>query len=269
MFGEKIADLRKERGLSQAELANSLGISRSALSLYEIEKREPDNEILMRIANYFGVSTDYLLGNSVITPNAVQSEKGNAGLAYWIGKTGLDQKAVAKRLGISEDLLEDFMSGALAPPYNILIALSDICEVSTDCLIGLRDKSRDPDLDNVLPFRYNYKIAERIRGLCERENVDQNYLQMLLSLSEKEVYYLIEYGFVPHMSTITTLADYFHVTCDYLLCQVGEQDEKAAMAFRLLNEDNKDIIVGEIKKALLDQRREGTVAAETPLKEAK
>ena len=121
-------------------------------------------------------------------------------------------------------------------------------------------------MDNILPFRYNYRIAERIRALCDKKNVSPEYLRDLLSLSENEVYYLIEYGFVPHMSTITKLANFFDVSCDYLLCQIEDQDEKAAMAFRLLNEDNKDIIIGEIKKALREQKLEGTVAADTPLK---
>lgn len=39
MFGKRIVELRKRRGFTQAELAESIGISRSALSLYEIEKR--------------------------------------------------------------------------------------------------------------------------------------------------------------------------------------------------------------------------------------
>lgn len=76
---------------------------------------------------------------------------------------------------------------------------------------------------------------------------------------------IIEYGFVLHMSTITKLANFFNVSCDYLLCQIEDQDEKAAMAFRLLNEDNKDIIIGEIKKALREQKLEGTVAADNSL----
>lgn len=81
--------------------------------------------------------------------------------------------------------------------------------------------------------------------------------------------YLIEYGFVPHMDTIIKLADYFNVSTDYLLCRIDEQDEKALYSFRQLNEDNKDIIVGEIKKCLKEQRYEESVAAEdNPLMKA-
>lgn len=273
MDGSRITAERERLGLTQAELASRVDVSQKSISKYERSERRPTYETLMKMADLFEVSVDYLLGNSNEKNTTAKSNSANISSAEALKKcvqrTGLSYPEISKRLGITQDLLEDYMSGAIAPPYNILISLSDICEVSTDCLLGLRKGSRAADLDNILPFRYNYRIAERIRALCGKEGISQEYLQDLLSLSENEVYYLIEYGFVPHISTITKLADFFNVSCDYLLCQIGEQDEKAAMAFRLLTEDNKDIIVGEIKKALREQKREGAVAAEIPLKEVK
>lgn len=64
MLNEKIKNLRLDANLTQAELAKNINITRSALSLYELGKRQPDAETLIKIANYFDVSTDYLLGNS-------------------------------------------------------------------------------------------------------------------------------------------------------------------------------------------------------------
>ena len=64
MFGNRIIELRKEQGITQSELAKKIGISRSALSLYEIEKREPDIDTLNRLASYFNVWVDYLSGHS-------------------------------------------------------------------------------------------------------------------------------------------------------------------------------------------------------------
>ena len=63
MLGEILRDLRKRNGLSQAELADILGVSKSTVGMYEQNKRSPhSDEILMRIAGYFGVSIDYLKG---------------------------------------------------------------------------------------------------------------------------------------------------------------------------------------------------------------
>lgn len=64
MFGSRITQLRKQKRLTQKEMAEKIGISRSALSLYELEKREPDFDTVKKIAAYLGVSIDYLTGNS-------------------------------------------------------------------------------------------------------------------------------------------------------------------------------------------------------------
>ena len=60
---EVIYRLRTNMGLSQDELAEKLGISRSAVGMYEQGKREPDFEILDMIADIFDVSIGYLAGN--------------------------------------------------------------------------------------------------------------------------------------------------------------------------------------------------------------
>jgi len=54
--------LRLSRGLSQHELARDLELSAVTISGYETGKREPSLEILERIADYFDVSIDFLLG---------------------------------------------------------------------------------------------------------------------------------------------------------------------------------------------------------------
>ncbi len=61
MLGPRIAALRCQAGLSQAELAARLKISPSAVGMYEQGRREPSLETLVRIGEVFGVTTDYLL----------------------------------------------------------------------------------------------------------------------------------------------------------------------------------------------------------------
>lgn len=61
MLGARIAALRREMGQSQAELAKYLGVSASAVGMYEQGRREPSGAILVALAANFGVSTDYLL----------------------------------------------------------------------------------------------------------------------------------------------------------------------------------------------------------------
>lgn len=61
MLGARIAALRREKGLSQAELAQRLQISASAVGMYEQGRREPSAALLIALAGEFAVSTDFLL----------------------------------------------------------------------------------------------------------------------------------------------------------------------------------------------------------------
>lgn len=61
MLGARIAALRREAGLSQAELAGRIGISPSAMGMYEQGRREPSAETLIAIGRELKVSVDYLL----------------------------------------------------------------------------------------------------------------------------------------------------------------------------------------------------------------
>lgn len=57
----KFKNLRKKMGWLQADVANKLGISPSTIGMYEQGRSQPDTEMLTKIANLFGVTTDYLL----------------------------------------------------------------------------------------------------------------------------------------------------------------------------------------------------------------
>lgn len=63
MNGNKLRALREKKGLLQKELANEIGISTSTIGMYEQGRREPDFETVKKLANYFGVSIDYLADN--------------------------------------------------------------------------------------------------------------------------------------------------------------------------------------------------------------
>ena len=58
----KLKELRKSKGVSQEEAANALGVSFRAYQNYEYEQREPNIEMLNKMADYFGTSVDKLLG---------------------------------------------------------------------------------------------------------------------------------------------------------------------------------------------------------------
>ena len=64
MFSRILRELRDEKNLTQQELADELGVARMTINFYESKRRTPDINFAVKAANYFNVSTDYLIGNS-------------------------------------------------------------------------------------------------------------------------------------------------------------------------------------------------------------
>lgn len=61
-LGQRLRSLRKEKDLTQIELANELKIDKSTIAKYETDKIEPSLSMLVLFLDYFNVSADYLLG---------------------------------------------------------------------------------------------------------------------------------------------------------------------------------------------------------------
>lgn len=64
MFGERLRTLRKEKNLTMKDLGKKFSVAESTISGYEIGNRKPDMQMLQQIADFFDVSTDYLLGRT-------------------------------------------------------------------------------------------------------------------------------------------------------------------------------------------------------------
>lgn len=62
-FGERLKELRKSKGYTQQQLADVFSLSKSSISRYEKELQLPETSTLPKLAEFFGVSLDYLMGN--------------------------------------------------------------------------------------------------------------------------------------------------------------------------------------------------------------
>lgn len=65
MIGDVIKELRKERNISQALLAKNIGVSQKAIDYWERGVNEPKASYIVKLADYFGFSADFLLGRSI------------------------------------------------------------------------------------------------------------------------------------------------------------------------------------------------------------
>ncbi len=61
-FGSRLKELRKQSGLTQQQLADRIGVTKSVISFYELRERSPSPDVLAKLSYIFHVSTDYLLG---------------------------------------------------------------------------------------------------------------------------------------------------------------------------------------------------------------
>ena len=71
----RLRELRRQKGLSMREMGEQIGLSESTVSLYENGRRKPSHELLCRLADFFGVSVDYMLGKDENQSQTKKPEK--------------------------------------------------------------------------------------------------------------------------------------------------------------------------------------------------
>lgn len=99
-FGKRIRALRKQKGLTQIQLADSLYISESYIALIESDKRNPSMEIVTKLADFFCVTTDYLI-------NGKQTDTEMLLLKEWQNTvSGRDEKEIKSALNLVKSFFE-------------------------------------------------------------------------------------------------------------------------------------------------------------------
>ena len=89
MISQRIKELRLENKLTQKELSDFLGLTPKMISFYELGQRVPPSDIILKLADKFKVSTDYLLGNDTPAAEkpAAPSKRDMNDLAKFLNKT--------------------------------------------------------------------------------------------------------------------------------------------------------------------------------------
>lgn len=181
-FGDRLKFLREKNNLSREELAVALNITYSALSKYETNNRFPDKDTLKKIAQYFNVSLDYLMGltdirnpysNNINTPNpkslgkiiSEYRQKNNLSLQDFTTKADLDREYI--------DNLEK--EKVLKSP-----SLGDVCKIAQsmnipemDLLEQIGYVKPNPESDKILK-RCNELLEEYIKS---HKDDDENNLR--------------------------------------------------------------------------------------------
>lgn len=171
--------LREEKKLNQIELGKIIGVSGQALGMYENEKRDMSTDTVIKLANYFDVSTDYLLGksdtrtktdklgNPVVSIPLLGTVK--AGYNYlaeenWVGNVDIDKKLADSGEFFALNVKGNSMSPVLIEGDIVIVKKQDDFE-NGDIVVALINgdeatikKAKKSDSSILLqPFNNNYE----------------------------------------------------------------------------------------------------------------
>ncbi len=144
MIGNMICKLRMKNQYTQEELATYLNLSTSTIGMYEQNRRSPDLDTLLQLAELFHVSTDQLLGIEPYEENDISEPA-----AFTLGqkirclreKEHLTQYELAQKLFLTPKMISFYEHDQRIPPADMLIKLTQIFHVSADYLLGLEYKN--------------------------------------------------------------------------------------------------------------------------------
>ena len=150
-YGQRLKKLRESLGLSQKELTERLNLNRSTYARYETSSTQPDFDTLIKLADYFGVSTDFILTGTrkgqlmvdfnnpeelVETPEYIRF---SIRLKNRMNEKGITVKDLANLVGLTEDFFEKmYLSGALMTRKDDgnLEIIADAVNLPLDYLFG-------------------------------------------------------------------------------------------------------------------------------------
>lgn len=135
-IAEIIKKLRSEKNLTQKQLAEEIGVSKSTVAMWETGDRKPSRELLEQVADYFNVDMDYLYGRTYIRKARLFDEDGNE----YVNKEHLNHfiddetREIAQEIKDNPDIRTLFDVSRKAKPEDLRIV--------TNLLLDLLEKER-------------------------------------------------------------------------------------------------------------------------------
>lgn len=168
MFPYRLKELREEKGLTQEELALMLGLKRQSISNYENGGRQPDYNTLIKIADFFGVTVDYLIGHSDFRTRE-----------------------------------EEFKGKNFYEKYKLEEVIDDLTDSESKAILGnILLNTVEPLIKNISGVLYQHLFGDNkkeifilIKNLLENLN---SYFNFLMEYSKKPAYFLaLKSGYKP------------------------------------------------------------------------
>jgi len=164
-----LKELREARKINQKELGEIFGVAQNTISNWENGTREPDNETIIKLAEYFNVSTDFLLYgfNKTLFTQCVNYIRNNRSYEQFAVDTGLDAKYAAKICtGIINEKppIKAVEQIALSNPVDYIVSTERLYEAAG---YDLSDITIEPKTISATPL-YNSDVGEILEAFHKR-----------------------------------------------------------------------------------------------------
>ena len=116
MFPERLKQLRKEKGLTQVTLAETLGVSKGTVAMWETGKRMPGFDMLARLSELFDKRVDYIIGTSEDRRSATLTEEEVAQLGEWAVEE--DYEDMLRKYALLDDYGKSAVDSVLRTEFN-------------------------------------------------------------------------------------------------------------------------------------------------------
>ncbi len=227
-LGVNLRKCRESKGLTQKEMSDILDISKSNISKYESGDVEPNIDTLIKYADYFRVSIDYLLDRGSYDATAV---------AELLGYEGKDESAITFQNKLANQI--DFSGTKIG---DLAVALGIEEKVVLDWLTG-KDES----------YIHFYKSLSEFFGVSERywtsphaisPGIEPNMEEYLLILMKRDY------------AASRVINDAYGNLENYfpgILVTTDSEEQELLKLFRKMNRDSKDIVKGKAKEVMRSQ----------------
>lgn len=220
MISDNLKRLRIERGLTQHQVGEKLGITKQAYSQWESGKHTPRFETIKKLADILGVTTDQITEDYKPTGEEVKTVSFTKRLIELRKEKGLNQTEIAKELHISQQTYSQWESDKRNPSQKTLEKLANFFNVSVSYLLGETSIRNFTELTTSKEQSHvpsGQTIGERLKSARKEAGLLQEEVAEHFNITQ-QAYQVWESGKRnPKKETIKRLSDFFGVSYSYLL----------------------------------------------------
>lgn len=148
-LGHTIANLRSLKGLNQRDFAKALGVSNGAVAMWETNKRQPDIDMLKKIASFFGVSVGFIIGSEKSGGNDYSDFQlfdecfdFKERIRNLMEEQSMSENDFMRFTGFDKIVKDAYLYGNRVPTIEDLIKIAGVLKVSTDYLLDVSPRKR-------------------------------------------------------------------------------------------------------------------------------